>query len=136
MIVEEIQEPERWADDKDAVGEGWYIDNDSNIQHDEWALNFTYNDNVFATEKQAKSALAMARISQLLAHDERYGGAITDEEWKDDRLPKFVISRVKICYEPGRVFDLYHFLAFHTPQQRNLFLDENEWLIKDYLMTD
>ena len=32
------------------------------------------NLNIFATKKQAKSALAMAQISQIMANDERFGG--------------------------------------------------------------
>ena len=30
----------------------------------------------------------------------------------------------------------YYFLAFHTPKQRDLFLKENEDLVRDYLMID
>ena len=58
---------------------GYYVGIDSRI--------YPYNDgilcknsyNVFATEKQAKAALAMARISQIMANDKRFGGAITNE---------------------------------------------------------
>lgn len=92
------------------------------------------NYNVFATEKQAKSALAMARISQIMANDKRFGEVITDEEWNNPDIRKYCIDRFA-----GKrridVFDTtYHFLAFHTREQRDLFLEENEDLIKDYLM--
>lgn len=43
---------------------------------------------IFSDEKHAKAALAMAQISQLMPY---YGGAITDEEWKD-LSAKFAIS--------------------------------------------
>lgn len=93
------------------------------------------NLDIFATEKQAKSALAMAQISQIMANDERFGGVVTDEEWEDTDLDKYVILRNNLnttcngtaCYN-------YSFLAFHTIKQRDLFLKENEDLVKDYLM--
>lgn len=95
------------------------------------------NLNTFATEKQAKSALAMAQISQIMANDKRFGGVVTDEEWEDTDLDKYVILRNNLnttcngiaCYN-------YSFLAFHTTEQRDLFLKENEDLVKDYLMID
>lgn len=135
VIVEEVEEPERWAEDRDEIGEGWYIDRNSRILSGGFHLNDEQNFRAFATKKQAKSALAMARISQLMAHDERYGGAITDEEWKDISWAKYVIVR----YD-GRVNTdtalYYYFLAFNTKEQRKLFLAENERLVKDFLMID
>lgn len=75
----------------------------------------------------------MAQISQIMANDERFGGVVTDEEWNYNR--KYVIIRrgtklgieTKYCYE---------YLAFHTNEQAELFLKENEDLIKDYYMLD
>jgi len=137
VIVEEIEEPERWSEDEDAMGEGWYFDGDSVIRSSaQEFLNDDYNSKFFATEKQAKSARAMARISQLMAHDERYGGVVTDEEWKNGNIKKYVIQR-KLCnLERSCYCWTYYFLAFHTPEQCNLFLKENERLVKDYLMID
>ncbi len=37
---------------------------------------------------------------------------------------------------PSAAISSYYFLAFHTPEQRDLFLAENEDLVKDYLMID
>lgn len=133
----EVEEPERWADDKDATGEGWYIDSVGDIHKGEKKfLNDFSGRRYFATKKQAKSALAMARISQLMANDERYGGVVTDEEWKDRGMGKSIIHRDggKIgCFVSS---SSYYFLAFHTDEQRELFLRENEQLVKDYLMID
>ena len=91
---------------------------------------------IFATEKQAKSALAMAQISQIMANDERFGGVITDEEWEDELYKKYVIDRFcnRLLY--SIYITEYSFIAFHTPEQRALFLQENEQLVKDYLMLD
>lgn len=91
--------------------------------------------NVFATEKQAKSALAMARISQILANDERFGGVVTDEEWvSPTHYGKYTICRNGNDFYCGFGYTAYHFLAFHTADQRELFLQENEDLVRDYLM--
>lgn len=95
-----------------------------------------HNQNIFATEKQAKSMLAMAQLSQIIANDERFGGPITEKEWKDQNVCKRIIVRsgnrigVDCCYLT------YYFLAFHTMSQRDLFLEENEDLIKQYYMLD
>ena len=127
-------EKKRWRDDADAIICGYYINKDSKIIYvpELWNVSDSYN--TFATEKQVKSALAMARISQIIVNDERFGGVVTDEEWKNSDTCKYVI-----CRESNRIVtDLWHnhyyFLAFHTAEQRDLFLKENEDLVRDYLM--
>ena len=130
-------EKKRWRDNKNADIKGYYIDIFSEIEP-YLGHNANYNYHIFATEKQAKSALAMARISQIMANDERFGGVVTDEEWKDSSsgIIKYVIDR---CDNEVSIFTCvktYNFLAFHTAEQRDLFLEENEDLVKDYLMID
>lgn len=134
VIVEEVEEPERWADDWEAFGEGWYIDGWRIVQYDCY-LNEEQNLSAFATEKQAKSARAMARISQLMAHDERYGGVITEDEWANDYTKYCVGKRGNRLWRFTEI-NLNFFLAFHTEEQCDLFLSENEQLVKDYLMID
>lgn len=138
VIVEEVEEPVRWAENKEAKGEGWTISQEGvagTYYTKGIPLNDCFNYDVFATMKQAKSALAMARTSQLMAHDERYGGAITDEEWKDIRWAKPILTRFDGVIDTDMTL-VYNFLAFHTKEQRKLFLSENERLVKDYLMID
>lgn len=136
IIVEEVEEPEHWADDKEAIGEGWYIGCYCHIKHGTFSVNDEAHYDVFATEKQAKAALAMARISQIMVHDKRYGGVVTDEEWKNRNIYKFCIARYQTFYEYVEYENAYYFLAFHTEEQRELFLKENERLVKDYLMIE
>ena len=100
--------------------------------HEKWENG---NHDVFATEKQAKSALAMAQISQIMANDERFGGTITDKEWEQNCYYR-VIFRHRNSIAKGASTGTYRFLAFHTVEQRDLFLEENEDLVKDYLMID
>lgn len=115
---------------------GYYIDKFSNICYIAGPA-FKESRNTAISEKVAKSMLAMAQISQLMPH---YGGEITDEEWKDIGIPKFILYRYKntisreISYEQYKY--CYHFLAFHTAEQRDEFLKYNEQLVKDYLMID
>ena len=97
-----------------------------------WAFG-SNEKNLFIDSKHAKSALAMAQISQLLPY---FGGIITDEEWKDDDIYKYTIERYRgeaYCDYSTRI---YHFLAFNTEEQRDNFLKYNERLVKDYLMID
>lgn len=116
--------------------DGYFIGDDSDIIKisTDGVYNTTNNYNVFATEKQAKSALAMAQISQIMANDARFGGIITDEEWKNDSISKYCINRqINEIYKEF-CYICFSFLAFHTAEQRDLFLKENEDLVKDYLM--
>ena len=92
-----------------------------------------YSRNVFLTEKEAKSALAMAQISQLMPY---YGGSITDEEWSDSDTTKYAITRYKGQSALENTILWYHFLAFHTEEQRDDFFEHNYELVKDFLMLD
>jgi len=136
----------RWRDDAGKHISGYYIAQNSYILSFYnnttkpkdcciFNINIPKNYNVFATEKQAKSALAMARISQIMANDERFGGSITDEEWDTD-FKKEIICKYNNRIDKGNSIFTYYFLAFHSTAQRDLFLEENEDLVKDYLMID
>jgi len=128
-------EKKRWRDDEEEYITGCYIEVNSEILP-VMEQNTSSNYNVFATRKQAKSALAMARISQIMANDERFGGVITNEEWCNNNMKKYIIVRRDNCIVKYVYFYYYYFLAFHTKEQRDLFLEENEDLVKDYLMID
>lgn len=127
----------RWRDKDNEEIEGFYISEGSSIWGAVNRHNVPMSYNIFATMEQAKSALAMARISQIMKNDKRFGGIVTEEEWKDDSIHKYVIVSYKgeITSHDWRDCN-YYYLAFHTPEQRDLFLKENEDLVKDYLMFD
>ena len=102
----------------------------------EFGYNHIYsnvNKSVFLTEKEAKSALAMAQISQLMPY---YGGAITDEKWGDLDIIKYTIIRVEDYIELNSSYIGFSFLAFYTEEQRDSFYEHNKQLVKDYLMLD
>ncbi len=139
VIVEEVKGPEYWSEGTTNTISGFQISSNARITEIDGAPNREAFYNVFATKLQAKSAKAMARISQILANDiEHFGGVVTDEEWDDDSW-KYVIFRssnkinkigISVAYCD------YHFLAFHTMAQRDLFLEKYRDLVKDYLMID
>ena len=122
----------KWEDLKSI--KGYYIDKDSKIY--EMAVYFgpTDSKHIFISKKHTKSALAMAQISQLMPY---YGGEITDEEWMDSDMRKYALLRNgnKIKLVDGYLI-IYSFLVFHTEEQRNAFLGNNEQLVKDYLMIE
>lgn len=136
-IIFKKKEVERWIDKNFKKVNGYFIDDCNKILP---LRNVPYNGessyDIFATEKQAKSALAMARISIIMANDPRFGGVVTDEEWANTYTPKLIITRVKNQIFKDANFGTYHFLAFHSYKQRDLFIEENEDLLKDYLMID
>lgn len=131
LTLSKIQK--RWRDNEHKTISGYYTHSDSRIIYSKDHNNTKENYNIFATEKQAKSALAMARISQIMANDERFGGIVTDEEWTDKswysiiRINNDLRTATRFCYE---------LLAFHTKKQADLFLEENRDLVKDYYMMD
>ena len=133
LTLSKIQK--RWRDDENVQIDGYYINGVSQIVFRPGYNRCCY-DNTFATEKHAKSALAMAKISQIMKNDERFGGRITDEEWCAIHLKKFVIKKLtgRIVLDTASL--AYNFLAFHTKKQAKLFLKENEDLVKDYYMMD
>ena len=128
VIVEEVEEPEFWSDNKNNTLSGFSIINfasDGILTKVEEFPNTEINYDIFATEKQAKSALAMARISQIMANDvEHFGGVITDDEWGDPAVEKYAICRLNNAISLMFSYLEYHFLAFHTEAQRDLFLEK------------
>ena len=88
---------------------------------------------IAASEKVAKSMLAMAMISQLMPY---YGGEITDEEWNNPTNNKYTIEKRYGTIYIDAYCSVNCFLAFHTDKQRDEFLKYNEQLVKDYLMID
>lgn len=90
-----------------------------------------FNKNIAASEKVAKSMLAMAMISQLMPY---YGGEITDEEWGNASITKYSLLVTSDGIIKFVTFTGHHYLSFHTEKQRDEFLKYNEQLVKDYLM--
>lgn len=77
----------------------------------------------------SKSALAMAKISQLF---NKFGGMINRDEWNNN-TEKYVICRNGSDILLKESVNEYYFLAFRSFENRELFIKYNLPLIKDYL---
>lgn len=126
--------PIRWRDKEDKTINGYWLSSpDDMVLTEFYKRNCHYNYGIFTSKQLAKSALAMAKISQIMANDERFGGPVTNEEWGEGE-PRYTIIRFGSGITTSINVSGYSFLAFHTEEQRNLFIEENEDLIKDYFM--
>lgn len=115
-----------WEDLK-KVG-GYYINTCSSITYAGDLLeNYNEHRNVFLNEKYAKSALAMAQISQLLPY---YN---TDNNYNTSHY-KYCITRDLNNIVIHQWSSTYHLLSFNTIGEAERFLKYNMQLIKDYFM--
>lgn len=83
----------------------------------------------FSTLSLSKSALAMAKISQLF---KLFGGMINKDEWNKNTT-KYVICKDGNSLIFKETKSEYYFLAFRSSDDRELFKKHNLPLIKDYL---
>lgn len=86
-----------------------------------------------------KAAKALLKIHQII--EVGYGGNVTDEEWNNKELPKFVITPVININNDFNIvgystYTGFLHIAFHEEKQAGEFLSypENVQLIKDYFM--
>ena len=113
--------------------QGYHVRGDE-IRSQERYVACSGNFDVYASEALAKAALAAAQISQYMANDPRYGGAITDKEWGNSNVVKYCIRRYNNHVEFQSTTGYYHFLAFHSEKQASLFYEDHKDLVKDFLM--
>ena len=108
---------------------GIYIDTYSNISETDRTCGKS-DRNTFKTEKQAKSALAYAQLTQLMALPEYNGD--WNPNWKDGYATKYVIKR-----RQGSIFldvntCIYEPISFKSKEIRDKFLENNHDLLKQY----
>ncbi len=111
--------------------DGFFIDDASNINNlDDFK---TYNDtkNIFATRKQAKSALAFAQLSQLAK--EMNGDWVAN--WDDNNI-KFVIARSSEKLYIEQWCAKFYSIVFKTKEMAEFSLKHHEQLWKDYYELD
>lgn len=124
-----------WRYNKSALLSGYYVRNFT-IKEGSSLWNTESAKDVFVTRKQAQSMLAMAQLSQIIENDKRFGGPITTEEWNTPKVDKYCIVRESNDIRKHVLLYTYCFVAFHTQEQCDLFLNENEDLIRQYFMLD
>lgn len=110
---------------------GWYIDEYSSIYNCTGYSSDATNKNIFATENQARSALAIAQLAQLMKHV----NVDWKPDWNDSRQVKYTIE---IMYQD--VIDIYArdttrmFIAFPTFDVAKQFLEDHRALIEEYFL--
>lgn len=111
---------------------GFYIDEYSVIKKTGKCNTSSVNQNLFATEKQAKSALAKAKLSQLMkVYND---GWVAD--WKNVSQIKFCINFYSDGLYKSDNTNLYNFLSFKDAKTRYLFLRRFEKDIRIYFEQD
>ena len=108
---------------------GYWIGTQSEIKvADRNAL--TADKNVFKTEKQAKSTLAYAQITQLMALP-CYNGDWTPN-WDDPNQERYCITRLKYDIVTLDYSGYFSFLAFKSEKVRDIFFNNHIDLIKQF----
>lgn len=125
VFKEKKYEVNCWEDLRNITGV--YITIDSLFDLTKNSPNDRGNHNVFLNEKYAKSALALAQISQLLPHYD------TNVDWTSSDH-KYCIERSGDGIEIGAWIHRYCVLAFNTESEAYRFLKHNEQLVKDFYM--
>lgn len=114
-----------WEDIKELSG--YWITVGSDTVHWSKLSVIESNKNTFLNEKYAKSALALAQISQLLPY---YDSNIN---WNRNTI-KYCIARRGNEIYIDTWQSLYNLLAFKSREEAERFLKHNEQLVKDYFM--
>ena len=113
-----------WEDLEDI--KGVFIDSASVIQDYE-AIPDDEDRNIFLNKEYAKSAIALAQISQLLPHYD------SNVDWYKV-TSKYCIVRISNSIHIDTCQSSYHLLAFNSREEAKRFLKYNEQLVKDYFM--
>ena len=108
---------------------GYWIDHFSNIRMaDRYAVDD--DKNVFKTEKQAKSALAYAQITQLMALPCYNGDWIPD--WENGLFDKYSLIRTNNAIDLILRSDTFCPITFKSKDVRESFLKNYEDLLRQY----
>lgn len=86
------------------------------------------NKNIYLNEKYAKSALALAQLSQVLPH---YNSNVN---WNNDRYPKYAVHVYRNTLQIVLTYCEYYPFAFKTESEAKRFMLYNEQLLKQYFM--
>lgn len=114
-----------WEDLKEISGYG--ITTENSIAHWSKLSVIKDNKNVFLNIKYAKSALALAQISQVLPYYD------SNVDWSR-AAAKYCIVRIGNEIHIDTKQSSYHLLAFNSGKEAKRFLKYNEQLVKDYFM--
>ena len=109
---------------------GFYVAQISEIREYDGSHSTISDMNLFKTEKQAKSALAYAQLTQLMALPEYNGDWVAD--WSNDEEKKFCIIPLKEELRIERFYGYRQKICFKNMTLAELFLKNNIDLLKQY----
>jgi hypothetical protein len=111
---------------------GFYITSSSEIREIRQFKNANYNHlSIFAIEKQAKSSLAFAQLSQLIS--------VMNGDWVPDweaETYKYTVERFKDGLRYTTLYNRFYHLVFQTEEMAKFSLEHHNQLWKDYWMID
>ena len=119
MVVEYIQ--------------GFYIGNDAEIYLEDSIANYSEK-YTFRTKKQAKSALAYAQLTQLMALPEYNDN--WEPDWSDLDQRKWCVERIGCELIIQSYTESYFNIAFKSKEVRDKFIENNYDLLKEYFELD
>lgn len=136
-LVKQLQEmefekelPKSWEELKTI--EGCYVKSDSSLKNTCNNPVVSIHKNVFKTEKQAKKALAMAQLSQLMAvYNDGW-----EPDWQGSSTKKYIIYRDWDEIEKESIYNEYHFLRFKDELTRDAFFTNFQPLIRQFFELD
>ena len=108
---------------------GYWINNLSDLEMADKDAEIS-DKNVFKTEKQAKSALAYAQLTQLMALSCYNGNWIPN--WDDQKQERYCITRLKHDIIKLDYSGYFNFLAFKSEEVRDAFYNNHMDLIKQF----
>ena len=111
---------------------GEYIAHDGCIYKIDCICNYSEK-GTYKTEKQAKSALAYAQLTQLMALPEYNGDWVPD--WTDNNM-KFIIRAYGNEIDLDYYSTIRHHISFKSAEIRDKFLENNLDLLKEYFELD
>ena len=131
----EVKCPKSWEDA--FIGSpicGYWIDANSNVKTLDDKMAYSVDKNVFKTEKQAKSALAYAQITQLIALPCYNGDWIPD--WENRNEEKYFPYIANNIILSGIVYMEFHHVAFKSYDVYKAFIENHEDLLRQYFEMD
>ena len=106
---------------------GWYVTTYSFVAKSAIQNTHHENKNIFATESQAKAAIALAQLSQLR---EVYRAG-WQPDWYNADQTKHCIIRLDGKIDTSMLYSSDHFLSFQSPEIRDEFLANFKNLIEE-----
>ena len=113
--------------------DGVYFASDGCIYKMDCICNYSEK-GTYKTEKQAKSALAYAQLTQLMALPEYNCDWVPD--WSDECEAKYIIKRVRNEIDTDYYSNTHHHISFKSEEIRKRFMENNYDLLKEYFELD